>query len=410
MNHVITFDKVPDEVFNPALNEVLSRDWSKYENKAREKESKSLYFSTSRNIPLRMHKLDFVDPNPNVTNIELYNNTIDCADTRLMPYFPKVNELINWAIKAVNGIKLGKVMLVDLLPGGEVPSHCDPGNYFLAYKRFHIPLTTNSQCVFYGKKGSEAKHMPAGYISLLNNRNTHSAFNRSTDQNRIHLIMDIMTPNPKFNLGNDEYPDCQQLPEDADKFFYARPIYSSLEDFSLKKTVFPGDVAKTRFSGKYLIKYAWLTREDDPNWVDNYFKNGTELNINVRALTMHKLKPFWDDYERYYRDGHEYNVFLTRIKLRNYGAGTIDYISAWDAEKVDHWDQYYNFTQPITPDNFHEALEPFGFRMNFARFYIDSKTFLNFLKYCRDRHTNKDLLRFEARPKPELIEKLMRDK
>jgi hypothetical protein len=48
--------------------------------------------------------------------------------------------------------------------------------------------------------------------------------------------------------------------------------------------------------------------------------------------------------------------------------------------------------------------------MNFARFYIDSKTFLNFLKYCRDRHTNKDLLRFEARPKPELIEKLMRDK
>jgi hypothetical protein len=180
-------DQVPDIIFNLAQEEILNIDWSKIDDSVRRRRAE---FATSSSIHLRI-------PAPTLTegkqSVNQKSTVCDCKDNLLWQnMFQAVRTLSQWMFETVSGKTMGRIMIVNLEPRGRVPLHVDPKDYFEMYSRFHVPLKTNPGVVFNGENGTANEHMPLGYLSRLNNRLPHQLDNNS-DENRIHLIVDIET-------------------------------------------------------------------------------------------------------------------------------------------------------------------------------------------------------------------------
>jgi len=181
--------KVPDEVFYPVVDEITNINWDEVVDRDRSKRS---VFSTSRSIHLRTHKVLKGQPIP--TTISEWSSIVDCVnkEEHVLKY-PNTYNLAKWAYTQVGGIRLGRIMIINLLPEGKVDPHIDPGEYFEVHSRFHVPVITNENVVFLSGPDSELEHMPVGMLSRLNNRATHSVENRSKEY-RVHVLIDIATP------------------------------------------------------------------------------------------------------------------------------------------------------------------------------------------------------------------------
>jgi hypothetical protein len=160
-----------------------------------DRRSEAAVFKTSITNHLRVHDAKWNTPH----TIEALSEIVECRDTRARMLYPCVNELVNWIYTNVEGTKLGRIMLVKLLPGGAIGEHIDPGPYFRAHYRFHVPFITHTDMVFFGPGKSNPMHMPEGYLSQLDNRGLHSAENNSLVE-RIHLIVDIDSNNQKYKI------------------------------------------------------------------------------------------------------------------------------------------------------------------------------------------------------------------
>ena len=182
-------DQIPENLFNDALTEVPKMDWES----ARDGRRKLELFKTSRAIHLRIDETTPIDPK---TGLPVFS-TVNCIDATNRPNFPKVDKLVSWVYERVSGKTLGRIFLVNLLPGGIVGNHKDLGQYFQSYQRFHVPLITNENVVFTGD-GTES-HMSAGKLWQLNNRDFHGVIN-SSDTERIHIIVDIHTDDDEFQF------------------------------------------------------------------------------------------------------------------------------------------------------------------------------------------------------------------
>lgn len=194
MNQVIrVLSKVPDELFMTVRTEVLKIDWNNLP--IPDRRSESSVFKTSITNHLRIHKVTKDTPH----TIKALSAIVDCMDTSARQLYPEVNKLIDWIYAHVDGTKLGRIMLVKLMPGGVIGEHIDPGQYFLEHHRFHVPIITDSKVVFFNLDKENPMHMPEGYLSQLANRKPHSAENRSNVE-RIHLIVDIDSINTTYNI------------------------------------------------------------------------------------------------------------------------------------------------------------------------------------------------------------------
>lgn len=193
MNQVISvLAKVPDELFMNARAEVLNIDWNNLP--IPDRRSEASVFSTSITNHLRVHKATRDTP----ITVKALSAIVETRDTSSRKLYPKVDELVSWIYDYVNGTKLGRIMIVNLKPGGVIGKHVDPGLYFEAHYRFHVPFITDPNVLFYGEDNSPA-HMPEGYLCQLANRRQHSAENKSNIE-RIHLIIDIDSSNPIYNI------------------------------------------------------------------------------------------------------------------------------------------------------------------------------------------------------------------
>lgn len=174
-------------MFNSALEEVSKIDWSQITDYARTKRPQ---FATSTSIHIRR-------PVPTLNSfsksVKEWSKICECEDN---PHwdnqFPAVRKLADWMFKAVKGKTMGRIMIVNLAARGQVPIHIDPADYFEMYSRFHVPIKTNLNVVFSGGPDTELEHMPYQYLCRLNNRLMHQLDNNS-DENRIHIIVDIET-------------------------------------------------------------------------------------------------------------------------------------------------------------------------------------------------------------------------
>jgi hypothetical protein len=191
-NHVKILDKIPDDIFNAAYKEVLQIDWNNL--LIPDRRSEASVFKTSITNHLRVHKIKKDTPH----TIEALSAIVNCVDTPARMLYPNVDRLVDWIYNNVNGTKLGRIMIVKLLPGGVINPHIDPGQYFQEHYRFHVPFVTAPEVLFYGEDNTPA-HMPVGFLSQLANRRMHSAENKS-NVDRIHLIVDIDSSNPIYNI------------------------------------------------------------------------------------------------------------------------------------------------------------------------------------------------------------------
>lgn len=176
--------EAPAELVNAALTELEYVNWDDYNHSSRA----SGVFSTSKTIHLRKHS---VPEGENPVTINDYGKLVDTDETIYYNQFPESIKLANWIFENVKGIRMGRIMIVNLLPLGNVKTHIDPGKYFEIHSRFHVPLKTNEGVLFASGPESNTEHMPAGYLCQLNNRIMHGVENRSNTENRIHLIADI---------------------------------------------------------------------------------------------------------------------------------------------------------------------------------------------------------------------------
>ncbi len=85
--------------------------------------------------------------------------------------------------------KLGRVMLVSLLPNSQVYPHVDHGDYYRIRDRYHLVIKSATGSPL--TAGDETVVMQERELWAFNNKVEHSAFNAS-DRQRVHLIFDIL--------------------------------------------------------------------------------------------------------------------------------------------------------------------------------------------------------------------------
>lgn len=176
--------EVPDFLFFPALEEIEKINFSN------EIDSRSNYsvFKTSKAIHLRIHKPPVNGPSPKT--IEEWSVITECINNDdHYDFYPKIIDVCNWISLTVEGLNLGRIMIVNLESKGIIKLHKDPLNYFEKFSRFHVAFKTNKNVVFKDENNVE-EHMPYKTLCRLNNRLLHAVENKSLE-NRIHLIVDV---------------------------------------------------------------------------------------------------------------------------------------------------------------------------------------------------------------------------
>ncbi len=184
--------KLPDDLLESAVAEVLAIDWNRLPYPDRR--SKTAVFSTSTAIHLRVHKVGPGTPD----TLTAHGDIIECVDTTARPLYPAIEKIVSWVYSEVGGFHMGRAMIVKLAPYGQVGVHIDRGAYFRFHKRFHVPLVTNREVFFHTDDLLNSSfHMATGSIYQLHNDRPHGVTSGS-DRDRIHLVLDIATDDTRF--------------------------------------------------------------------------------------------------------------------------------------------------------------------------------------------------------------------
>lgn len=132
------------------------------------------------------------------------SQTIDAAFTEIeaidypaLEELPEARPLIIEILKNAESRELGRVLIVELQPGGYIERHSDEGDVADHYERFHLPLFSEEGNWFFshihGTESREAVHMKPGEIWWFNHKSDHELENRSHTP-RLHLIVDCVAP------------------------------------------------------------------------------------------------------------------------------------------------------------------------------------------------------------------------
>jgi len=143
--------------------------------------------------------------------VEAAFTEIEAIDYPPLQMLPAAMPLILESIFEAGGSKLGRVMIVNLKPGGQITPHYDGGEYADYYERFHLSLESEDGNLFFvGTPGEQGEfvHMKPGELWWFNHKKVHWVNNLS-DKPRLHLIMDIVAP---LYRREREKIDCQSVP------------------------------------------------------------------------------------------------------------------------------------------------------------------------------------------------------
>ncbi len=112
-------------------------------------------------------------------------------DQSFIDRYKIITELFEEAAKALNisKYKVDRYIIVKLPAGKEVLKHKDNPMPFAYSHRIHVPIITNNECIF--TVNNEKVPMDIGYAIEINNLLPHSVNNKSTTEDRVHLIFDI---------------------------------------------------------------------------------------------------------------------------------------------------------------------------------------------------------------------------
>jgi hypothetical protein len=100
---------------------------------------------------------------------------------------PEARAIAMQVFTAVSGVRLGRVMINRIAPGGKIFPHADTPVHAEYYSRFHVVLQSEPGVIF--RAGDEETYWETGSVFWFNNKLEHEVINNSgTD--RIHMIVD----------------------------------------------------------------------------------------------------------------------------------------------------------------------------------------------------------------------------
>ena len=118
--------------------------------------------------------------------------TVDIHASELGPHAWRLPEavLLCQALARDLGVELARAALVRLPPGGTVDTHHDNGAYYAIRDRYHLAVSNRTHGSIL-RAGDEEADLPLESLWKINNKELHSAQNRS-EADRIHLIFDVL--------------------------------------------------------------------------------------------------------------------------------------------------------------------------------------------------------------------------
>jgi aspartyl/asparaginyl beta-hydroxylase (cupin superfamily) len=81
-------------------------------------------------------------------------------------------------------------MLTNLKAGTVIPRHRDRGPITAKTHRIHVPVITNTKCIF--SVGDESRNLDAGQIWIIDNVNRYHSVENKGETDRVHLIIDAI--------------------------------------------------------------------------------------------------------------------------------------------------------------------------------------------------------------------------
>ena len=112
------------------------------------------------------------------------------VDQPAFKLLPEARPLVFGLMAAVQGERLGRVIINKLRPGGRIFPHRDTPAHAEYWDRHHIVLQAYPGVVF--RAGEESVYMATGEIWWFDNSEEHEVINNS-DDDRIHMVVDIRT-------------------------------------------------------------------------------------------------------------------------------------------------------------------------------------------------------------------------
>jgi diphthamide synthase subunit DPH2 len=105
----------------------------------------------------------------------------DSANNELKKIYERLEHLVEG--------KVVRCEVINMSPNSRIRTHKDTSDLLYLSRRFHVPIITNKDCTFIVEE--QSFHLEEANLYELNNRRYHSVQNFS-DENRIHLIVDIL--------------------------------------------------------------------------------------------------------------------------------------------------------------------------------------------------------------------------
>jgi aspartyl/asparaginyl beta-hydroxylase (cupin superfamily) len=87
-------------------------------------------------------------------------------------------------------VSIRQAMFARMMPQVEIPRHRDRGPMTAKCHRVHVPVLTNTQCLF--SVAEETLHMSEGHIWVIDNVGKYHSVSNYGDTARTHLIIDIL--------------------------------------------------------------------------------------------------------------------------------------------------------------------------------------------------------------------------
>ncbi len=147
-------------------------------------------FGDCESVILRFPPRSVHETEEALKNHEAHFDQHENVDQAAFKLLPEARPLVFGLMAAVQGERLGRVIINKLKPGGRIFPHADTPAHAAYWDRHHIVLQSAPGVVF--RAGPEQVYMAPGEIWWFDNSEEHEVINNSADD-RIHLVVDIRT-------------------------------------------------------------------------------------------------------------------------------------------------------------------------------------------------------------------------
>lgn len=115
----------------------------------------------------------------------------ECIEYAAWFKLPSARHMVHTLLRQVEGVRVGRVVITRLKPGGRIQRHADGGSPAEYYERFQIVLNGRPGITF--SVGDGAFQQRTGDIHWFDNQQEHEVVNNSSED-RIVMIVDLRCP------------------------------------------------------------------------------------------------------------------------------------------------------------------------------------------------------------------------